>query len=86
MFDGTSALQSAPRADAAAVIHAASWAAVAFAISENDPTCGPGRWSLTQLWLPLSQVSNETVDIQVQMFTADVSVRGSVMMWVLQLP
>ena len=49
------------------------WAAIAFAVNESDSTCGPGRYSLTQLLLPLSQVATPVVNIQVQLFGADVS-------------
>ena len=74
IFDGTAGL-TAPILGLNAVLDPADWVAVSFSVSETDSTCGPGRWSLTQLWLPLSQVADGAaiVSVRVQLFTADVS-------------
>ena len=77
-IDGTGALGYAIIGGAASAINGSRWAAISFAVNESDAGCGPGRWSLTQLWAPLSQVAGgaASVVIQVQLFTADVSSRG----------
>ena len=76
-FDGTAVLSYGIGEGAGAVgaLNVSTWTAVAFAVNETDPGCGPGRWSLTQLWLPLSQVADGAaiVSVRVQLFTADVS-------------
>ena len=74
-FDGT-ASQTAPIFSYAnATVINSSWIfAVSFTVSEADPTCGPGRYSLTQVWLALSQGNGgASVNVQVQVFRADVS-------------
>jgi hypothetical protein len=52
---------------------ATSLFAVSFAVNETDSACGPGRWSLSLLQLPLSQVANATANIQLQLYTVNVS-------------
>jgi len=74
-FDGT-ASQTAPFNTANATVINSSWMfAVSFTVSEADPACGPGRYSLSQVWLALSQGNGgASVNVQVQVFRADVSV------------
>ena len=52
--------------------------AIAFAVNGSDPTCGWGRYSLTRVIVPLAQVpdGDSVVNVQMQLFTADVSGRG----------
>ena len=47
--------------------------AVSFSVRESDPTCGPGRYSLTQLVLAVSRSSPNVTraDFFVQLQTAD---------------
>jgi hypothetical protein len=71
-FDGT--------ADASAPVDAVSFSAVdsqaviavSFTLNESDAGCGPGRWSLTQLVLPLSRVTDPVVDLQLRIFAVNV--------------
>jgi hypothetical protein len=75
-FDGTSQL-GAPILTGAgnmSVLGVATWVAVSFMVNETDPSCGRGRWSLTQLQVPLSQVANATANIQLQLYMVNVSV------------
>ena len=77
VLDGTSALSFPPRTAESSALSPLTWGVVSFSVNESDPTCGPGRWSLTQLTLPLSQVTVPVVNIQVQLYTSNVGVRGS---------
>lgn len=75
VLDGTAGLTAAVLPGVSSDISTVKSAAVAFSVIENDSSCGPGRYySLTQLWLPLSQVSTAVVDIRLELFTTDVSV------------
>lgn len=80
VVDGTAALSFPPRTAESSDLSPLTWGAVSFSVNESDPTCGPGRWSLTQLSIPLSQVTVSVVDIQVQLYTANVGVRGSIVL------
>jgi len=57
----------------ASTLSTSTWGAIAFAMNETDLTCGPGQYSLTQLTLALSQVSTATLNVQLQLYTANVS-------------
>jgi hypothetical protein len=76
LFDGTSFLSYA-LTSASTPLDAANWAAVSFQVAENDPTCGPGRYSLTQLSVALGSLSGAaSVSIQVQLYSTDVRCGG----------
>ena len=74
LFDGTAAQTLSAVAPASySELGASNWSAVSFAVNESDPSCGPGRWSLTGLVLAVSQASAAVTAVQVQIFVADVS-------------
>ena len=72
LFDGTSTLGFGVLTGSWRVLNDTKLAAITFSMNESDTACGPGRWLLTQLWIPLSQVSTAIVDIRIQLFTINV--------------
>lgn len=75
LFDGTGALGYPPLAVSAPAINQTYSAAISFRVNETDALCGPGSWSLTKLWVPLSQTAGgaTTVTVYVLLYTANVS-------------
>ena len=47
--------------------------AISFRVNESDASCGPGRYSISQVAIAASQVSTAVVSITVQLFGANVS-------------
>lgn len=79
-IDGTSVLGLPILSGAAnaTTIDAGVQMAVSFVVVEDDPTCGPGRYTITNMALALSQVATPVVSLTVQMFGIDVSVLQTV--------
>ena len=70
VVDNTNRLFNGINDQAARDVGADVWRGVALYWPEDDPTCGPANYTLSDLWLPLTVAASTLVNVSVQLYSA----------------
>lgn len=71
MLDNTGELLNGINSNASAPLSATTWRGVSTFWPEVDPTCGPGRYTLPEIYLALSTPTGSLASLTVRLYSAD---------------